>query len=53
MGPKRIKVKVPLAHTDIGQAITAAVKKYRFHRMPIWLKRINDELDKQRKEVKP
>ena len=48
MGPKRIKVKVPLVHTDIGQAIIDAVEKHRDWEMPIWLKRIYDELKKQR-----
>ena len=49
MGTKRIKVKVPLVQTDIGQAIIDAVEKRRYRRMPIWLKRVFEELDKQRK----
>ena len=33
--------------TDIGQAIIAAVEAHKDFEMPIWLKRIYDELKKQ------
>ena len=50
MAPKRIKVKVPLVQTDIGQAIIDAVENREGWEMPIWLKRVFEELEKQRKK---
>jgi len=46
---KRIKVKVPLAHTDIGQAIIDYVENHKGARRPLWLQGIFRELKKQRK----
>ena len=39
-----------LAQTDIAQAILDAVESHEAFEMPIWLRRVYDELKKQQKE---
>ena len=41
------KTQPRIIKTDIGRAIIAVRKKYKYHKTPVWLKRIADELKKQ------
>ena len=38
--------------TDIGQAILAVRKKYKYYRTPVWLVRVADEMKKQERRSK-